>query len=193
VSSKLPRSPSSVTKFPPIVPDRWSNKWPIYRTALLPKLSASFVASWECSTFIDDFCHKLLLLKHHYTTFSPAPESKVLIPLPGRRNSTRPSRNVRKACHVPRYWLTPNHPRNLHSSRTPPLLPWVKYFNNACQPLAFFSKKLNSTQAEIELLRSRIPSCLRGRNVFPPHAGSTPLHHLHGSQTNHLRLPAEMR
>jgi hypothetical protein len=48
VSSKHPKSPSSVTKFPPRVPDRWWNEWPTYRTALLPRPSASFVVSREC-------------------------------------------------------------------------------------------------------------------------------------------------
>jgi hypothetical protein len=59
-----------------------------------------------------------------HTSF-PAPESKALIPLPGRRNFTRPSKSARQACHVPRYWLTPSQPRNLHSPQTPPFPPWV--------------------------------------------------------------------
>jgi hypothetical protein len=39
---------SSVTKFPPRVPDRWRNEWHTYRIAFLPRPSASFVASSEC-------------------------------------------------------------------------------------------------------------------------------------------------
>jgi hypothetical protein len=51
------------------------NEWPIYRTALLPRPLASFVASWECSTFTDDFCHykayKHTIHRQHSTTPSP--------------------------------------------------------------------------------------------------------------------------
>jgi hypothetical protein len=36
VSSKHSKSPSSVTKFPPRVPDRLRNEWPTYGTTLLP-------------------------------------------------------------------------------------------------------------------------------------------------------------
>jgi hypothetical protein len=158
----------------------------------LPRPSASFVASWKCSTFTDDFCRKLLLLRHHYTTFSPAPESKALIPLPERRNSTRPSKSARKACHVPRYWCTLN-PRHLHSSQTPPLLPWVPYYNvlTTLGSLSHSSPRSSTLHSRNQCIRSRTPSYLRGREVFPPNAGSAPLHHLHGPQTNHLRLPAE--
>jgi hypothetical protein len=102
MSSKHPRSPFSVTMFQPRVPDRWRNEWPIFRTDRLPRPSISFVASWECSTFIEDFCCELLLLRHYYTTFSPAPESKALIPLPGRRNSTRPKPVTCHATGAPR-------------------------------------------------------------------------------------------
>jgi hypothetical protein len=122
------------------------------------------------------------------------PQSQRLNPLLGRRNTTRPSKSARKACHVPRYWRTPSQPRNLHSSRTPPLLPWVPYYDNASSgsgSLSHSSPRSSTNTAEVQRLQSRTPSCLGGREVFPPHAGSSPLRYLHGPQTNHLRLPAE--
>jgi hypothetical protein len=104
--------------------------------------------SWECSIFTDDFCRKPLLLRHHSMMFSPAPESKALIPLPGCRNSTRPSKSARQACHMQRYWRTPNYPCNLHSSQMPPLLPWVPYYNNLSTTPGSLSHSFprNSTQ-----------------------------------------------
>jgi hypothetical protein len=77
-----------------------------------------------------DFYRKLPLLRYHYTTFSPTADSKALIPLPGHRNSTRPSKSARQACHVPRYWHIPSHPHNLHLSQTPQLPLWVACCSN---------------------------------------------------------------
>jgi hypothetical protein len=65
--------------------------------------------------------------------------------------------------------------------------------NSAWQALALFSKKVIPTQADVQCLRLETPSCLGGSEIFPPHVGSAPLHHLHGPQTNHLRLPTETR
>jgi hypothetical protein len=46
--------------------------------------------------------------------FFPAPESRVLIPSPGQRNSTRPSMSARQVCRAPHYWHTPTRVRHLH-------------------------------------------------------------------------------
>jgi hypothetical protein len=62
-------------------------------------------------------------------TFSPAPGSRVLIPSTGRRNSTRLSMRVSRVCRTPHYWHTQTLPHLLHSSRTPPLPPWVPYYH----------------------------------------------------------------
>jgi hypothetical protein len=123
----------------------------------------------------------LLLFRHHS---SPAPEYKAFIPLPGRRNSTRPSKSAWQVCHVPRYWRTrailatcTGH-RRLH-------------FRHECcaaamcpQSLAATSILLQEAQpgiAKIQRIRSGAAGCLGGREEFPPHAGSALLHHLHRS------------
>jgi hypothetical protein len=51
--------------------------------------------------------------RHHFMTFSPAPESRALTPSLGRRNSTRPSKSERRVCHAPLYWRIPIDPRHL--------------------------------------------------------------------------------
>jgi hypothetical protein len=61
-----------------------------------PNTVSQLVASWAFSTFIGDFCPTLMPPRHLSTTFSPGPESRVLIKSPGRRNSTRPSMSARK-------------------------------------------------------------------------------------------------
>jgi hypothetical protein len=43
-----PRSPSSITKCPPRVPDRWRNEWYILRTPRVLRPSASSVDFWAC-------------------------------------------------------------------------------------------------------------------------------------------------
>jgi hypothetical protein len=72
----------------------------------------------------------LLLPRHYSMTFSSALESRVLFQSPGLRNSTRPSMRARRVCSAPHYWHTPTLPRHLHSSRTPPLSPWVPCCSN---------------------------------------------------------------
>jgi hypothetical protein len=62
--------------------------------------------------------------------------------------------------------------------------------NSAWQPLAFFSRKLSPAQQKYSAY-DRVACHLRGREEFPTHAGSAPLHHIHRSQAHHVRLPAD--
>jgi hypothetical protein len=97
----------------------------------------------------------LLLSRHHSMMLSPAPASRVLIPSPGRQNSTGPWMSARRVCHAPLYWHTPTQLLHWHSSRTPPLLPWVPYCSNGLTTLGLLLQETQSDTAEMQSLRSR--------------------------------------
>jgi hypothetical protein len=130
-SSEHPRSPSSATKLSTRLPNDWENEKAVYRTSTLPRhpvSSAVFCAYWASP---GDFCPMRRHTKYHFTTFSPAPESRALTPPPERQKSTRPSKSAKWVCYGPLYWHTSTHPFHLHSSQTPPRPPSVPCCSNA--------------------------------------------------------------
>jgi hypothetical protein len=126
-------------------------------------------------------------------TSSPAPGSRVHIPSTGRWNSKRLSMHARRVCRMPPYWHIPTHPRPLHSSLTPPFPPRAPYCSNMLAAPRFLLQEAQSSTAEIQRLRSRTAGCIRGREALPPHAGSSPVFGLHGSQVYCFRIPTETR
>jgi hypothetical protein len=70
-------------------------------TAPLLRPAVSYVVSSAFSTYIGAFYPTLLQSKHLSMPFSPVPESRVLIPSPGHRHSSRRSRIARRICPAP--------------------------------------------------------------------------------------------
>jgi cleavage and polyadenylation specificity factor subunit 1 len=145
-SSKQPRSPSSVTKFPPRAPDRWKNEWPFFRTALLLRPPVSSVTSWAFLQAI--------------STHGPAIQAPLEDALSGPRIKGSYPIVWTPELHKVFEECKPSLSRATLLAHPDPAakLALVTDFSisamgvvlqqrvNACQPLAFFFKKLSPAQ-----------------------------------------------